>query len=69
LSPDAITAAERRHALAVVTIALGIVSLIHGLSLPMLSLVLEREGVDKTLIGLNATAQFVAVFFLPSPFT
>jgi MFS family permease len=62
LSPDAITAAERRHALAVVTIALGIVSLIHGLSLPMLSLVLEREGVDKTLIGLNATAQFVAVF-------
>jgi hypothetical protein len=46
LSPDAITPAERRRALAVVTIALGIVSLIHGLSLPMLSLDLEREGVD-----------------------
>lgn len=62
MSADAFTTAERRHALAVVTIALGIVSLIHGLSLPMLSLVLEREGVDRTLIGLNATAQFLAVF-------
>lgn len=62
MSPDTITSSERRHALAVVTIALGIVSLIHGLSLPMLSLVLEREGVGKTLIGLNATAQFLAVF-------
>ena len=58
----AITAVERRRAFAVVTVALAIVSLIHGLTLPMLSLILEREGIDKTLIGLNATAQFLAVF-------
>ncbi len=57
-----LSSAERRRGLMVVTIALAIVSLIHGLTLPMLSLILERAGVNETLIGLNATAQFVAVF-------
>jgi len=58
----ALTPAEGRRSLMVVTVALAIVSLIHGLTLPMLSLILEQAGINETLIGMNAAAQFVAIF-------
>ena len=57
-----LTRADRLSGLAVVTVALGVASLIHGLTLPLLSLVLEREGVGKTLIGINTAAQYLAIF-------
>jgi len=55
-------AVERRRGLIAVTVALAVVSLIHGLTLPMLGLVLEHQGVEKSLIGLNAAVQYLAVF-------
>ena len=39
-----------------------VTSLIYGFSYPLLALVLERQGVDDTLIGLNTAAQGFAVF-------
>ena len=52
----------RRRQLVVATVALAVASFGHGLTMPLLSLVLDRQGVDETLIGLNTGAYFVAVF-------
>ena len=54
--------ASRRRQLAVATVTLAVASFSHGLTMPLLSLVLDHRGVDATLIGLNAGAYFVAVF-------
>jgi len=59
--PDTTTLARRRNLLAVV-VSLTIASLIHGLTLPLLSLVLHRAGVDDARIGLNTAAQFLSIF-------
>lgn len=53
--------AERIEHLIAAVIALTIAALIHGLTTPLLSLVLEAQGVSSTLIGLSAAAQFVSV--------
>jgi MFS family permease len=45
-----------------VTASLAVAALIHGLTLPLLSLVLEKAGVSSVLIGLNTAAQFVSIF-------
>ena len=59
----AVTARDpRRQQLVVATVALAVASLAHGLTMPLLSLVLSHQGVDETLIGLNTGAYFVAVF-------
>ena len=54
--------ASRRRQLVVATVALAVASFAHGLTMPLLSLVLHHQGVDETLIGLNTGAYFIAVF-------
>ena len=52
----------RWRQLVVATVALAVASLGHGLTMPLLSLVLSHQGVDETLIGLNTGAYFIAAF-------
>ena len=52
----------RWRQLVAATVALAVASLSHGLTMPLLSLVLSHQGVDETLIGLNTGAYFIAVF-------
>ena len=52
---------RRRH-LVVATVALAVASFGHGLTMPLLSLLLDRQGVDETLIGLNTGTYFIAIF-------
>ncbi len=63
-----LTARDRRRNLVAVMASLAVASLIHGLTLPLLSLVLNKAGVDPTLIGLSAAAQYLSVFVV-APFT
>ena len=59
----AVTARDPRwRQLLVATVALAVASFGHGLTMPLLSLVLDHQGVDETLIGLNAGTYFIAVF-------
>ncbi len=59
----AVTAQDPRwRQLLVATVALAVASFGHGLTMPLLSLVLDHQGVDETLIGLNAGTYFIAVF-------
>ena len=59
----AVTAQDPRwRQLLVATVALAVASFGHGLTMPLLSLVLDHQGVDETLIGLNTGAYFIAVF-------
>ena len=59
----AVTAPDPRlRQLVVATVALAVASFGHGLTMPLLSLVLNHQGVDETLIGLNTGAYFIAVF-------
>ena len=59
---SAATPDPRRRQLVVATVALAVASFGHGLTMPLLSLVLSHQGVDETLIGLNTGAYFIAVF-------
>ena len=52
---------RRRH-LVVATVALAVASFGHGLTMPLLSLLLDHQGVDETLIGLNTGTYFIAIF-------
>ena len=52
----------RWRQLVVATVALAVASFSHGLTMPLLSLVLSHQGIDATLIGLNTGAYFIAVF-------
>ncbi len=61
------TAGERRRSLIAVTASLTVLALIHGLTMPLLALVLEAQGVEKSLIGLSSATQAVAVFTI-APF-
>ena len=59
----AVTAQDSRwRQLVIATVALAVASFSHGLTMPLLSLVLDHQGVDETLIGLNTGAYFIAVF-------
>ena len=59
----AVTAQDPRwRQLVIATVALAVASLGHGLTMPLLSLVLHHQGVDETLIGLNTGTYFIAVF-------
>ena len=59
----AVTAQDPRwRQLVIATVALAVASFGHGLTMPLLSLVLDHQGVDETLIGLNAGTYFIAVF-------
>jgi MFS family permease len=60
----ALSRAARRLNLIAVTASMAIASLIYGMSMPLLALTLEDQGVDSTLIGLSAAAQSLAVFLI-----
>jgi len=62
LEDEPLTEAQRRRSLLAVIAALTVQSLIFGLSMPLLALVLDAQGVNKTLNGLSAAAQSVAIF-------
>lgn len=63
--PDkALSRAARRLNLVAVTVSMAVTSLIYGMSLPLLSLTLEDQGIDSTVIGLSAAAQALSVFLI-----
>lgn len=47
----------RRRTLAAVIASMIVVNLVYGLTLPLLSLILDAQGVSKTLIGLSILVQ------------
>jgi len=48
---------DRKRGLAAVIASMVIVNLVYGLTLPLLSLVLDSQGINKTMIGLSVVAQ------------
>jgi MFS family permease len=58
---------DRRRNLVAVTAAMTATSLIYGLSVPLLSLILESRGTGGTLIGTQAAVQSTAILLI-SPF-
>ena len=50
----------RKKGLAAVIASMVIVNLVYGLTLPLLSLVLDAQGISKTIIGLSIVAQACA---------
>jgi MFS family permease len=55
---------DRRRSLAGVIAAMAVVNLVYGITFPLLALVLDGQGVSKTLIGLNTIAQAAAVIVI-----
>jgi hypothetical protein len=52
--------AYRHRGLIAVIASMVIVNLVYGLTLPLLSLVLDAQGISKTVIGLSIVAQACA---------
>ena len=48
---------DRKRSLIAVIASMVVVNLVYGLTLPLLSLVLDAEGISKTIIGLSIVAQ------------
>jgi MFS family permease len=48
---------DRKRSLIAVIASMVVVNLVYGLTLPLLSLVLDAEGISKTVIGLSIVAQ------------
>jgi len=67
LAEASLSAVDRRRNLIAVTAAMTATSLIYGLSVPLLSLILEERGVGGTLIGSQAAVQSTAILLI-SPF-
>ncbi len=69
MTPDALTPRQRRLSLAVVIAGVFGVGVAFGAMIPLITLRLERDGVDTALIGLNAAMFPIAVLaigpFLP----
>jgi MFS family permease len=63
-----LTRFQRKRSLLGVIAAMAVVNLVYGITFPLLALVLDGQGVSKTLIGLNTMAQAVAVMFI-APWT
>ena len=59
--------AWRIRNLVAVSGVLGVAALVHGFSLPLLSLALERQGVGTTMIGLSTAVQYLSVLVV-APF-
>jgi MFS family permease len=55
---------ERKRSLAGVIAAMAVVNLVYGITFPLLALVLDAQGVSKTLIGLSTIAQAAAVIVI-----
>jgi MFS family permease len=58
---------NRRRSLIGVIGAMAVVNLVYGITFPLLALVLDGQGVSKTLIGLSTMSQAVAIL-LVAPF-
>jgi MFS family permease len=54
----------RQRSLLGVIAAMAVVNLVYGITFPLLALVLDDQGVSKTLIGLSTMAQALAVVVL-----
>lgn len=67
-SADTLVATSRWRALAAVIATISVVGLSLGLTLPLISLVLERQGYDSALIGLAAAMPALGIL-LGSPLT
>ena len=50
----------RSRSLIAVIVSMVVVNLVYGLTLPLLSLVLDAQGISKTVIGINIVAQACA---------
>jgi len=59
---------ERKRSLAGIITAMAVVNLVYGITFPLLSLVLDAQGVSKTLIGLSTIVQASAVIVI-APWT
>jgi MFS family permease len=55
---------DRQRSLAGVIAAMAVVNLVYGITFPLLALVLDSQGVSKTLIGLSTIAQAAAVLLI-----
>ncbi|HET6565884.1 MAG TPA: MFS transporter, partial [Xanthomonadales bacterium] len=58
---------QRRRGLVGVIVAMAIVNLVYGITFPLLALVLDSQGVSKTLIGLSTVSQALAILAI-APF-
>jgi MFS family permease len=67
LVDDALTSHQRRQNLVAVIAAMAVAALIYGLSLPLLSLVMNERGVESTIIGLSTAVQSVGMLMI-APF-
>jgi len=56
--------AARRFGLAGVIAAMAVVNLVYGITFPLLALVLDAQGVSKTLIGLSTMTQAAAILLV-----
>src|SRR5690606_19276896 len=63
----ALTLSERRRSLLAVIASMTVVSLMYGMSVPLLAAVLDRQGVSGLLIGLNTAVQPAATLAI-APF-
>lgn len=65
------SSSERTRNLVAIVFALSAAALIHGLTLPLLSLMMHANGIDATLIGTSAAVQSAAIVLvsplLPAP--
>lgn len=59
-----LTPLQRRQNLVAVSAAMAVTALIYGLSLPLLSLVMDAHGIHDTLIGMSASVQSVGIVLL-----
>jgi MFS family permease len=59
---------ERKRNLAGIIAAMAVVNLVYGITFPLLALVLDAQGVSKTLIGLSTIVQASAVIVI-APWT
>ncbi|MBT8046788.1 MAG: MFS transporter [Xanthomonadales bacterium] len=59
---------QRKRSLAGVIAAMAVVNLVYGITFPLLALVLDGQGVSKTLIGLSTIVQAAAVIVI-APWT
>jgi MFS family permease len=60
-SAAVVSGSARARSLACVIAAIALATLNYGLTFPLLALILERQGIDHSLIGLNTAAQALAV--------
>ncbi|MEE8275398.1 MAG: MFS transporter [Alphaproteobacteria bacterium] len=57
----ALSPRERRRSIAIVILSTSVVAVTLGLTWPLLSLMLEAQGVSRTLIGLSSASQLLAI--------